>query len=233
MKKLLSVILAVIMLLSVTFIPASAASSSRLENRLEAVVEGLFGTLIGNGDKVKVDVDDELIAAIRSGMQNVGYGSLAKSLSGYAVVRYGDVKDVDAIAEAISEKTVYEMYVTKDGATSVYIAVDLRENPELFDSEVFRAAVVKIIDKQGKALDPTAENIELLDYNRFAGELYLHMLIYQFTAPFKDIEWLPLVGELYDMAVVSEMNIDESRLPSSLFVAIGVIVLELFDRFGM
>ncbi|MBQ8027847.1 MAG: hypothetical protein IJ262_00405 [Clostridia bacterium] len=234
MKKFLALVLTVVMLLSATVIPSSAVSlSGKLESKLETVVESLLGTLIGNGEKTDVDVDGAFIEALKEEMSYIGYNPLAKELSGYAVVQYGAVEDVEAVAESIAENTSYRAYVTDNGKTSVYIVIDLEENPELFDSEVFRAAVVKIVDKQGEVIEEDAENLDLMDYNRFAGELYLHMLLFQVTAPFKDIDWIPLVSDIYNTASGAEMDVTESRFPSSLLVVIGFVVLEIFGRLGM
>ena len=78
-----------------------------------------------------------------------------------------------------------------------------------------------------------AENLDLLSYNRFAGELYLHMIIYRVVAPVKDAQWLPLVADLYNMSSVADMNIDESRIPPFFIEIIGFIIFELFGKLGI
>lgn len=227
-KKLLAVILSILMLVSVFSVSASAADKSVFE----AKVESALGLLIGNGEGVDVEVGADFLSALKE--NGTGSRRLAKSMSNYAVVKASDVKDVDAVAEAIADGSAYNIKVLEDGKQTVYISVDLVAHPELFDEEVFRAAVVKLIDKQNEVIpEEEIDNFDLLDYNRFAGELYLHMLIYRFTAPVKDATWLPLVEELYNMSSVADMNIDESRIPPFFMEIIGFIIFELFGKLGI
>lgn len=228
-KKLLAVILSVLMLVSVFAVSASAANG---QSAFETKVENVLGTLIGNGDKVDVEVPADLLSALKE--NGTGSRRLASSMSNYAVVAAEDVKDVDAVAQAIADGSAYNIKVLEDGRQTVYISVDLVANPEIFNEDVFRAAVVKLIDKQNEVIpEDEIDNFELLDYNRFAGELYLHMLIYRFTSPVKDAEWLPFVADLYNMSSVADMNIDESRIPPFFMEIIGFIIFEFFGKLGI
>lgn len=228
-KKFLAVFLSVLMLVSVFSVSASAlGGSSRFEKR----VENALGLLIGNGEEVDVEVDDSLVKALKK--NGTGYTSLVKSMSDYAVVAAADVDEVDAVAQAIADGSAYKIVVLEDGKKTVYISVDLIANPEIFDEDVFRAAVVKLIDKQNEVIpEGEAENFELLDYNRFAGELYLHMFLYQVVEPFKDIEWMPMVADVYAMTKVADMNIDEARIPPIIMTVVGYIILEFLGKLGI
>ena len=60
-KKLLAVILSVLMLASVFSVSVSAADE---KSAFEAKVESALGILIGNGEKVDVQVDADLLSAL-------------------------------------------------------------------------------------------------------------------------------------------------------------------------
>lgn len=228
-KKLLAVVLSVLMLASVFSVSASAAAE---QSKFETKVENALGLLIGNGEKVDVEVDDSLVKALKK--NGTGYTSLVNSMSDYAVVAAADVDGVDAVAQAIADGTAYRVVVLGNGKKTVYISVDLVNNPEIFDEDVFRAAVVKIIDGQNEYIkDEDVENLDLLDYNRFAGELYLHMFLYQILEPFKDIEWMPMVADAYSRVARANMDITETRIPPVLMTLVGYIMLEFLGKLGL
>lgn len=228
-KKFLAILLSVLMLVSVFSVSASAiGESSRLEKRVEEVLS----VFIGNGDDVKVEIGSDFLNALKK--NGSGYGRVAKTMSTYAVVAAADVDDVDAVAQAIADGSAYKIVVLENGKKTVYISVDLTANPEIFEEDVFRAAVVKLIDKQNEVIpEGEAENFELLDYNRFAGELYLHMFLYQIVEPFKDIEWMPMVADVYAMTKVADINIDEARIPPFIMTVVGYIMLEFLGKLGL
>ena len=92
--------------------------------------------------------------------------------------------------------------------------------------DVFRAAVYKICDKQKEFVASEAD-FDLLTYTRFAGELYLHMRIYQIADPMADIlgTVFDFLNKIVEMTGIADMNIDESRFPGFLFDIIGAIML--------
>lgn len=96
----------------------------------------------------------------------------------------------------------------------------------LFEMDVFRAAVYKICDKQKDFVTSEAD-FDLLTYKRFAGELYIHMRIYQIADPMADIlgTVFDFLNKIAEMTGIAEINIDESRFPGFLFELVGVIML--------
>ena len=223
-KKILAVILTVVMLVSATAVPASAASVFDIASKFEKVVSEVLGDFIGADADADVFVDADFFNAIRKDSKVLTGSNVSKSLSNFAIVKAADVADVDEMAQAIADGAVYDIAVMENGKTTVYVAVDLTKYPELFDNAVFNAAVVKMVDKTTGMV--TGDNLDIMDYNRFAGELYIHMVAYQLTAPFKDLEWMSLAADIYEHASVANLNADESRLPSFIFVVIGYMVLE-------
>lgn len=218
------------MLVSAFAMPAgTVGTNGRLQSKLQETVEAVLAMFVGEDRDVQLEVDDEFIDAIKEELGIVTPTKLAKTMSGYAIVKYSDVKDVDSIAQTIADTATYNFYVTEDGIKEIYIIIDLSENPELFDMEVFRAAVIKIVDRQSEFV-PEDETISYNDYHRFAGELYLHMIAYQLVSPFKDVDWLPLASYIYEHVNGAEIDYGENRMPTFIFVVVGYITMEIVSK---
>ena len=218
-KKTLALLLSVMMLFTMA-LPASAAST---EAKTQENIEAFFSELLGG----KVEIGDDFFKAIT---ENLGAAPSKKAVAGavsqYAVVAAEDVNSVDALAEAIADDSVYTIKTLENGKKTVYIAVNVAEHPELFDMEVFRAAVYKICDKQNEFVD-SPESFDLLTYKRFAGELYLHMRIYEIADPLSIVlgAVFDFINKIVEMTGVADMNIDENRFPGFMFDIIGELVL--------
>ncbi len=221
-KKSIAILLALMMLFSMA-LPASAADSSA---KAQENVEAFFSELLGG----KVEIGEEFYEAILSGLDaSPSKNEVANAVSQYAVVAAEDVDSVDALAQAIADDSVYTIKTLENGKKTVYIAVNVAEHPELFEMDVFRAAVYKICDKQNAieevAADP--ESFDLLTYKRFAGELYLHMRIYEIADPLSIVlgAVFDFINKIVEMTGVADMNIDENRFPGFMFDIIGELVL--------
>lgn len=218
-KKTISVVLALMMLFTMFALPSTAADATK---NLEAYYSELLGT--------EAQVDDALIDAILGEAgANPTKEDLANAVSQYAVVAAEDVDSVDALAEAIANDSVYTIKTLENGKQTIYIAVDVANHPELFDMDVFRAAVYKICDKQNN-LEEVASNpdaFDLLTYSRFAGELYIHMRIYQFADPLSIVlgPIFDFINKIVEMTAIADMNIDEARFPGGIFDLIGQLLL--------
>ena len=218
-KKTLALLLSVMMLFTMA-LPASAAST---EAKTQENIEAFFSELLGG----KVEIGDDFFKAIT---ENLGAAPSKKAVAGavsqYAVVAAEDVNSAEALAEAIADDSVYTIKTLENGKKTVYIAVNVAEHPELFDMEVFRAAVYKICDKQNEFVD-SPESFDLLTYKRFAGELYLHMRIYEIADPLSIVlgAVFDFINKIVEMTGVADMNIDENRFPGFMFDIIGELVL--------
>ena len=212
-KKTLALLLSVMMLFTMA-IPASAASS---EAKTQENIEAFFSELLGG----KVEIGDDFFKAIT---ENLGAAPSKKAVAGavsqYAVVAAEDVNSAEALAEAIADDSVYTIKTLENGKKTVYIAVNVAEHPELFEMDVFRAAVYKICDKQNEFVD-SPESFDLLTYKRFAGELYLHMRIYEIADPLSIV-----LGAVFDFInKIVEMMVKMSVEPPIT----GPISLTLFS----
>lgn len=218
-KKSIAILLALMMLFSMA-LPASAADSSA---KTQENVEAFFSELLGG----EVEIGEEFYEAILSGLDAApSKNEVAGAVAQYAVVAAEDVDSVDALAQAIADDSVYTIKTLENGKQTIYIAVNVAEHPELFEMDVFRAAVYKICDKQ-KEFVASEDDFDLLTYTRFAGELYLHMRIYQIADPMADIlgTVFDFLNKIVEMTGIADMNIDESRFPGFLFDIIGAIML--------
>lgn len=218
-KKSIAILLALMMLFSMA-LPASAADSSA---KTQENVEAFFSELLGG----EVEIGEEFYEAILSGLDAApSKNEVAGAVAQYAVVAAEDVDSVDALAQAIADDSVYTIKTLENGKQTIYIAVNVAEHPELFEMDVFRAAVYKICDKQ-KEFVASEDDFDLLTYTRFAGELYLHMRIYQIADPMADIlgTVFDFLNKIVETTGIADMNIDESRFPGFLFDIIGAIML--------
>ncbi len=219
-KKSIALLLSLMMLFAMFATPASAADSTA---QTQKNVEAFFSELLGG----KVEIGDDFFAAILEQISsNPSKKEVAGAVSQYAVVAAEDVSNVDALAEAIANDSVYTIKTLANGKNTIYIAVNVAEHPELFEMDVFRAAVYKICDKQNEFVD-SPEDFDLLTYKRFAGELYLHMRIYQIADPMSVVlgAVFDFINKIVEMTGVADMNIDENRFPGFMFDIIGELVL--------
>ena len=218
-KKLSTLLLALVMLFSMA-LPASAAET---KGNTQENIEKFFSELLGG----KVEIGKEFYEAIVNGMDaSPSKKEVANAVSQYAVVAAEDVNSAEALAEAIAADSAYTIKTLENGKQTIYIAVNVAEHPELFDMDVFRAAVYKICDKQNEFVN-SPENFDLLTYTRFAGELYLHMRIYEIADPLSIVlgAVFDFINKIVEMTGVADINIDENRFPGFMFDIIGELVL--------
>lgn len=218
-KKSIAILLALMMLFSMA-LPASAADSSA---KAQENIEKFFSELLGG----KVEIGEEFYEAIVNEMDaSPSKNEVANAVSQYAVVAAEDVDRVGSLSEAIANDSVYTIKTLKNGKQTIYIAVNVVEHPELFEMDIFRAAVYKICDKQKEFVTSEAD-FDLLTYTRFAGELYLHMRIYQVAEPMADVlgTVFDFLNKIVEMTGIADMNIDENRFPGFMFDIIGELVL--------
>lgn len=153
---------------------------------------------------------------------------LKRIMESYIFVK---VDDVDAATLKVLKGVKYYPVELDNGHTTVYIAVNIKDNPDLFNYEVFRNVVEQLYKKQGKKLpkDAKGDTDYLMSYEHIAGELAFHAIIYAVTN-----EIITVTGsqnetllKLYDKATTADLNVDESRLPWQIFSIIGIVLTEI------
>lgn len=155
---------------------------------------------------------------------------LKKIMESYIFVK---VDDVDAATLKVLKGVKYYPVELENGQTTVYIAVNINDNPDLFNYEVFRNVVEQLYKKQGDALlkGSDGKTDYLMSYEHIAGELALHAIIYAATN-----ELISVTGtenetllKLYDRAKHADLNVDESRIPWQIFSIFGIILIDLLS----
>ncbi len=214
MKKLIAVLLSVLMLLPMAVLPSFAAeeniilSGETLDAAVDVAAAALAGVPEGATYRVQSRVRQNAVAA----------KDLAKSFAGYIFV---NPNKVEGISDAIANDADYTVTVMENGKKTVYIAVDLREHPEIANLDVLRAAVKKLDAKQQQAAAGESD-VDLMSYQHIAGELALHVIVAAaMSAIGKDES-----DETLRSSMVANLNKDESRFPTQLIEFLGKFIMD-------
>lgn len=162
--------------------------------------------------------------------EKISVEKLKAALERYIFVK---VDDVDSAAMNVikSSNIDYELVTDVDG--TVYISVDIKNNPEIFSFAVFRNVVDGLYAAQGEELlkNGNGETDYAMSYEHIAGELALHAIIFAVTDGVINVTGTKneLIVKLYNMAAVADLNYDEARLPSEVMAMLGVLLMDLLQ----
>ena len=230
MKKFISLVLVLIMALSFVM-PASATDDTLNSKELASAVNAAAAALVAADDDATVEPNAALYAAVAAEADTPE--EVADFFSGFVFVKDSEI---EAISQRIADSCTYKVVVIEGGKKTVYVAVDLIKNREIFDARVFLNAPEKMLKKaedlaisQGMEQDP--DNFDLMSYHHLAGELALHMIIADITNDLGATKGNGILRDLYDRAVISELNIDEDRLAPALIEFIGETVIFFLQTF--
>lgn len=158
---------------------------------------------------------------------------LKAALERYIFVKVDDV-DSAALSVINSSDIDYELVTDKDG--TVYISVDIKNNPEIFSFSVFRNVVEGLYAAQGEELlkNGNGETDYAMSYEHIAGELALHAIVFAVTDGVMSVTGTKneFIMKLYNKAAIAQLNYDEARLPSEIISMLGVVLTDLF-RFSV
>ena len=158
---------------------------------------------------------------------------LKAALERYIFVKVDDV-DSAALSVINSSDIDYELVTDKDG--TVYISVDIKNNPEIFSFSVFRNVVEGLYAAQGEELlkNGSGETDYAMSYEHIAGELALHAIVFAVTDGVMSVTGTKneFIMKLYNKAAIAQLNYDEARLPSEIMSMLGVVLMDLF-RFSV
>lgn len=158
---------------------------------------------------------------------------LKAALERYIFVKVDDV-DSAALSVINSSDIDYELVADKDG--TVYISVDIKNNPEIFSFSVFRNVVEGLYAAQGEELlkNGNGETDYAMSYEHIAGELALHAIVFAVTDGVMSVTGTKneFIMKLYNKAAIAQLNYDEARLPSEIMSMLGVVLMDLF-RFSV
>ena len=203
--------------------PAALAADAPLDDAAVAAVEAeVAGALTAAEDGSAVAVDTRAVYDT-NGDGQVTAAEVAGVFGKYA---FAKEEDLAGYADQIAEASTFTVTVTKDGVSTVYIAVPVEDYPQLFNAGVFNETAQKLAEAQGAYQE---DGMTLMSYEHIAGELALHAAVYAATYLVgADRDGSPL-HTYYDMARTAELNVDEHRAPSGLLELIGRIVT-FFNR---
>ena len=143
------------------------------------------------------------------------------------------VDDVDAASmKAIESADIsYELVTDTDG--TVYISVDIANNPDIFNFAVFQNVVDGLYAAQGEELikNNNGETDYAMSYEHIAGELALHAVVFAVTNEIIRVTGTKneIIVKLYEKAAVVALNYDEARVPSEMISMIGVLLVDLLQ----
>lgn len=230
MKKLISLALVFIMALSL-FVPASAADTALTDAQLQDAVNAVAGALIDADEDATVKANTALVKAIENNADTPE--EIADFFSKLVFV---EKSEVEAVSQKIADSCKYRVTTLENGKKTIYVAVDLRTCYELFDARVFLNATKKLFDKceelaiaDGMKTNPDA--YDLMTYNHLAGELAMHMILADFSNDMGGSKEGSLLNKIYNMSIVADLNVDESRISADLIRFFGNILTAILDLF--
>ena len=227
MKKLISLALILIMAFSVA-VPASAADDTLTDAELVAAVEAAAMAFV---DADEVIVNDALVEAVAEEAETAE--EVADFFSKFVFV---EDSEIEAISQRIADSCTYRVTTIEDGKKTVYVAVNLYECKEIFDARVFLTATEKIYDKCieyaiADGMTDTDDRYNLMSYQHLAGELALHMILADVTNDLGANKGNGILKGLFDRSVISDLNVDESRVSPAFIVFVGKMVVSFLNTF--
>lgn len=230
MKKLISLAIVLIMALSL-FVPASAADTALTDAQLQDAVNAVAGALIDADEDATVKANAALVKAIENSADTPE--EIADFFSKLVFV---EKSEVEAVSQKIADSCKYRVTTLENGKKTIYVAVDLRTCYELFDARVFLNATKKLFDKceelaiaDGMNANPDA--YDLMTYHHLAGELAMHMILADISNDMGGSKEGSLLNKIYNMSIVADLNVDESRISADLIRFFGNVLTAILDLF--
>ena len=158
--------------------------------------------------------------------ETVTFADLSKVLSKYIFIK---VENADDVAALIAESCDFTYTTINDGNGTVYIRVNIEENPEIFNYAVFRNLVEDLYEQQGEEMlkNDDGEVDYLMSYEHIAGELALHALLYAASNELLRVTGISSsrILSLYKSAAQADLNIDEARVPGEVISIFGIVLM--------
>lgn len=229
LKKIISVLLAAVLLLSALGVSAFAVkidlpqqTATSKNSTLKKIVSDAAAELIG--EIGKVDVSDALFEEI---VKKVGSGATAKSvrevMSGYAVL---DISELPESARAIAETAEYKILK----GNVVYIVIEIDKNPELLDMITLCQVSHALYEKQNAFVEESGKSgLKVNTYRHIVGELALHCAVYSLTKAAGGANKKNPLYFFYESARECELNQTELR-GVILINLLGLILTSLYDK---
>ena len=230
MKKIVSLLLVLIMAVSFA-VPTWAADDTLNSAELSAAVDAAATAMVAADDDATVTPNAALYAAVASEADTPE--EVADFFSGFVFV---EDSEIEAISQRIADSCEYKVVVIEDGKKTVYIAVDLIKNREIFDARVFLNATEKLLKKAEEFaiaddMNKNPDSYDLMSYHHLAGELAMHMILTDLTNDLGATKGNSIFKKLYNMSVISDLNVDEDRIHPELIEFFGHTVVFFLNTF--
>ncbi|MBQ6020371.1 MAG: hypothetical protein IJL26_09365, partial [Clostridia bacterium] len=138
---------------------AAAADNDAIDpTDVSAVEEQVAGELVGAEDGSEIAVENDANLYDTNGDGSVTPAEIASVFSKYI---FAPEESLEGYADQITDASVFTVTVTKDGVSTVYIAVPIEDYPQLFNAGVFDETVRKLAEKQNEY---KTEDMTLMSY---------------------------------------------------------------------
>lgn len=232
MKKIIS--LALVLIMALTFVlPVSAADVNDTLSAAELTdaVDAAAAAMVAADEDTAVEPNAALYSAVAAKADTPR--EVANFFSGFVFVKDSDI---EAVSQRIANSCKYSVTTIENGKKTVYVAVDLIENREIFDARVFLSATEKLLKKAEEAaiadgMKQNPDTYDLMSYHHLAGELALHMIVTDVTNDLGATKGNGILRDLYNKSVVSDLNIDENRIAPIFIEFFGQTVVFFLNTF--
>lgn len=141
--------------------------------------------------------------------------------------------DDPAQAAALIADTCEFSYAIVNGSDgTLYLRVNVEDNPQIFNYDVFRALVEQLYEKQNEEMkkDSYGKIDYVMSYEHIAGELALHTIVFAAMNSILDVTGSnnEQILSLYKSASQAELNVDEARMPAAIIRFIGTLIINVF-----
>ncbi len=219
--KIISLLCTLLMFTGVFSVFAAAAEpadATIADENIPAVEEQVAGTLVAAEDGSEIEVDAESNSYDTNGDGSVTPAEIASVFSKYI---FAPADTLEGYADEIANASTFTVTVTKDGVSTVYIAVPVEDYPQLFNAGVFDETVQKLCEAQNEY---KTDDMTLMSYEHIAGELAMHAAVYAVTYLIGADREDNRFHSYYDSAKVAELNLDEERVSSGFIDFFGKLI---------
>lgn len=217
--KLIAVLCSLLCLSGVFSVFVCAVDEDMIDPEdISTVEEQVAGELVGAEDGSDITVENNANIYDADGDGSVTPAEIASVFAKYA---FASEESLEGYADDIAEASTFTVTVTKDGVSTVYIAVPVESYPQLFNSGVFDETVQKLAEKQDEY---KTEDMTLMSYEHIAGELALHAALYAAAYLVGGDKEDSKFHSYYESAKTADLNIDEERVSSGFIDFIGKLI---------
>lgn len=143
---------------------------------------------------------------------------LAEMLQGKQVtsILFLSPEQIETISDLLCREADIYLVELKDGHKTYYMAIDFHTPEAAYYSNLFvlRSTSRKLLSRsEDLAKRANLDYVKLMDYPHIIGELAIHYLAYRVTDGLGGEQLTGVLGKVYKLSSVADLNIDEARMP--------------------